>query len=111
MAPSSRTFVSFFHHSLLSFLLLSLLSTLPSDMGGGGWVGGGGSGGGLFLFASASFSPKDYLKREHSLVKPYHGSAWDYGGNTMVTSNYVRLTSDKPSQAGMVWNRVPCHLR
>ena len=97
---------SLIHHSLLSFLLLSLLSTLPLEIGGGS-----GSSGGLFLFAAASFSPKDYLKREHSLVKPYHGSAWDYGGTTMVTSNYVRLTSDKPSQAGIVWNRVPCHLR
>ena len=111
------------HHVVLSFTLLCLMSSLSSDLAGIGALvrGGGGSGdnsgatagslGGLFLFAGATFSPKDYLKREHSLVKPYHGSAWDYGGTTMVTSNYVRLTSDKPSQAGFVWNRVPCHLR
>jgi len=64
-----------------------------------------------FLFTGATFSPKDYLKREHSLTKPYHGSSWDYGGSTMVTSNYIRLTPEKPSQAGFIWNRVPCHLR
>ena len=105
-------FVLFSHRALVSFSLLCLMSALSSDLiafGGGG--AGNGAPGGLFLFAGASFSPKDYLKREHSLVKPYHGSAWDYGGSTMVTSNYVRLTPDKPSQAGFVWNRVPCHLR
>lgn len=115
MVAASHAVSAFFHHSLLSFLLLNLLSTLPLDINCGGWssgaIGGGAGSRSLFLLASASFSPKDYLKREHSLVKPYHGSAWDYGGSTMVTSNYVRLTSDKPSQAGIVWNRVPCHLR
>lgn len=115
MVAAIHAVSAFFHHSLLSFLLLNLLSTLPLDINCGGWssggIGGGAGSGSLFLLASASFSPKDYLKREHSLVKPYHGSAWDYGGSTMVTSNYVRLTSDKPSQAGIVWNRVPCHLR
>ena len=116
MVPNDNVLSSLSRRSLVSVAVLCLISTLSVDVGrrvGSRTDGGGssGSGGSFFLFAGASFSPKDYLKREHSLVKPYHGSAWDYGGSTMVTSNYVRLTADKPSQAGFIWNRVPCHLR
>ncbi|KAA0202486.1 hypothetical protein HAZT_HAZT003774 [Hyalella azteca] len=36
---------------------------------------------------------------------------WDFLGNTMVTSNFVRLTADVQSQKGAVWNKVPCNVR
>ena len=31
---------------------------------------------------------------------------WDFVGNTIVTNNYVRLTSDRQSQKGAIWNIV-----
>jgi len=34
---------------------------------------------------------------------------WDFVGNTIVTNNYVRLTSDRQSQKGAIWNTVVCH--
>nr|CAG4651889.1 EOG090X07L3 [Triops cancriformis] len=62
------------------------------------------------------WNTKDYLKREHSLVKPYQGSGvtmpfWDFYGSTMVTSNYVRLTPDLQSKHGAIWNTVPCRAK
>uniref|UniRef100_A0A6I8PLY3 Lectin, mannose binding 2 like n=1 Tax=Ornithorhynchus anatinus TaxID=9258 RepID=A0A6I8PLY3_ORNAN len=59
----------------------------------------------------------EYLKREHSLAKPYQGvgtgssSLWDLLGNAMVMTQYVRLTPDMQSKQGALWNRVPCYLR
>uniref|UniRef100_A0A3Q3F9W4 Lectin, mannose-binding 2 n=2 Tax=Labrus bergylta TaxID=56723 RepID=A0A3Q3F9W4_9LABR len=59
----------------------------------------------------------EHLKREHSLMKPYqgvgsgHSSQWDFWGNTLVTSSYVRLTPDERSKQGSIWNTVPCHLK
>lgn len=40
----------------------------------------------------------DYMKREHSLTKPYQSAGmnvpnWDFLGSTMVTNNYIRLVS------------------
>lgn len=31
---------------------------------------------------------------------------WDFFGSTMVTSNFIRLTSDTQSQRGSLWNQV-----
>ena len=31
---------------------------------------------------------------------------WDFLGSTMVTSNYIRLTSDDRSRQGAIWNKV-----
>ena len=50
-------------------------------------------------YLRAEWNTKDFLKREHSLIKPYQGSGfgvpnWDFQGSTMVTSNYIRLTPD-----------------
>jgi len=64
----------------------------------------------------ADWNNKDFLKREHSLVKPYQGSGfgvpnWDFQGSTMVTSNYIRLTPDDRSKQGALWNKVPCRVR
>ncbi|XP_078523097.1 VIP36-like protein isoform X1 [Lissotriton helveticus] len=59
----------------------------------------------------------EYLKREHSLSKPYGGvgtsssSLWDIQGNALVTPQYIRLTPDMQSKQGAIWNRVPCYLR
>lgn len=33
---------------------------------------------------------------------------WDYGGTTMISTNYVRLTADLQSRSGSLWNQVPC---
>ncbi|XP_018411298.1 PREDICTED: VIP36-like protein isoform X2 [Nanorana parkeri] len=60
---------------------------------------------------------EEYLKREHSLSKPYQGvgssasSLWDLSGNVLVTPQYVRLTPDQQSKQGAIWNRLPCYLR
>lgn len=56
-----------------------------------------------------------YYKREHSLVQPYHGNGmdipfWSFGGNTVVTSNYVRLTPDRQSKKGSIWNTYPTRM-
>ena len=90
-----------------------------------------------FLLSSlvlAEWNPKDFLKREHSLIKPFTGIQWrkntkntkqylfvlgtgfgipnwDFIGNTMVTSNYIRLTTDERSKQGAIWNKVPCRTR
>uniref|UniRef100_T1E2S8 Putative lectin vip36 n=1 Tax=Psorophora albipes TaxID=869069 RepID=T1E2S8_9DIPT len=55
----------------------------------------------------------DYMKREHSLIKPYQGSGmtipyWDFIGSTFVTNSYVRLTPDLQSKSGALWNQMPC---
>eukprot|EP00092_Neocalanus_flemingeri_P089581 GFUD01113355.1.p1 GENE.GFUD01113355.1~~GFUD01113355.1.p1 ORF type:complete len:328 (+),score=74.62 GFUD01113355.1:49-1032(+) len=64
----------------------------------------------------AEWNTKDFLKREHSLTKPYQGSGfgvpnWDFQGSTMVTSNYIRLTPDQKSKQGALWNKIPCRVR
>lgn len=71
-----------------------------------------------------------YYRREHSLAQPYHGRPilggvflkqlecvtvcvtgngmdvpfWTFGGNTVISSNYVRLTPDRQSKKGFLWN-------
>ncbi|KAK0159057.1 hypothetical protein PV328_009986 [Microctonus aethiopoides] len=58
----------------------------------------------------------DFMKREHSLIKPYQGMAitipyWNFMGGTMVTKDYIRLTPDEQSRSGALWNSVPCNVR
>ncbi|XP_069799630.1 VIP36-like protein isoform X2 [Dendropsophus ebraccatus] len=71
----------------------------------------------VWLCAAAADQTEEYLKREHSLSKPYQGlgsspsSLWDLNGNVLVTPQYVRLTPDLQSKRGSVWNRMPCYLR
>ncbi|XP_033343087.1 vesicular integral-membrane protein VIP36 [Megalopta genalis] len=70
----------------------------------------------LWQLATAEWNTKDYMKREHSLIRPYQGSGmtipyWDFSGSTMVTNNYIRLTPDLQSKQGAIWNSVPCHVR
>ncbi|KAH6668849.1 lectin family integral membrane protein-like protein [Halenospora varia] len=51
--------------------------------------------------------------RTHTLSQPYLDSdmqsRWfDFGGNTIIRADqYIRLTSDRPSQAGWIFSRVP----
>ncbi|KAH9391428.1 Vesicular integral-membrane protein VIP36 [Tyrophagus putrescentiae] len=56
-----------------------------------------------------------YPQREHSLTKPYQGSGmtipnWDFIGNTMVTTSFIRLTTDTQSRLGGIWNKVPIYF-
>ncbi|XP_063239555.1 vesicular integral-membrane protein VIP36 [Bacillus rossius redtenbacheri] len=65
---------------------------------------------------SAEWNTKDFMKREHCLIKPYQGSGmtipyWDFMGSTIVTNNYIRLTPDDQSKLGALWNNVPCNVR
>lgn len=59
----------------------------------------------------AEWNTKDYMKKDHSLVKPYQDDHWQFVGSTIVTSNYVRLTADVRSAQGGIWNTAPCELR
>ncbi|XP_036910920.1 VIP36-like protein isoform X3 [Sturnira hondurensis] len=79
----------------------------------------------LFLLLGSGQGPRkvgagqtfEYLKREHSLSKPYQGvgtgssSLWNLMGNAMVMTQYIRLTPDMQSKQGALWNRMPCFLR
>jgi len=70
----------------------------------------------LISISNAQWNTNDYMKREHSLVKPYQGSGfgvtnWDFLGNTMVTSSHVRLTANEQSQQGAIWNTKPVKVR
>ncbi|KAG7258660.1 hypothetical protein CRUP_021920 [Coryphaenoides rupestris] len=37
-------------------------------------------------------------------------SHWELMGDSMVTTEQVRLTTDMQSRQGAVWSRIPCHL-
>merc|ERR1712137_795741 len=70
----------------------------------------------LCTLVNGEWNTKDYLRREHSLVKPYQGAGlsmpfWDFSGSTVITSSYIRLTSDLQSKSGAIWNTVPCRSR
>ncbi|XP_068130989.1 VIP36-like protein isoform X2 [Hyperolius riggenbachi] len=60
---------------------------------------------------------EEYLKREHSLTKPYQGvgsspsALWDLTGSVLVTPQFIRLTPEQQSKQGALWNRMPCYLR
>ncbi|KAK3375183.1 concanavalin A-like lectin/glucanase domain-containing protein [Podospora didyma] len=51
--------------------------------------------------------------RTHTLVQPYLDSDmqsrwYDFGGDTIIrTDQYIRLTTDHPSQSGWLYSRVP----
>ncbi|XP_060587633.1 vesicular integral-membrane protein VIP36-like isoform X2 [Ruditapes philippinarum] len=70
----------------------------------------------ISCLVKATWNTKDYLKREHTITKPYTGAGmniplWDFVGTTMVTSNYIRLTPDRQSSQGAIWNTMPCRVR
>ncbi|CAG9862366.1 unnamed protein product [Phyllotreta striolata] len=64
----------------------------------------------------SQWNTRDFMKREHSLIKPYYGSGidipfWHFTGTTIVTPNYIRLTDDSQSKRGTIWNTVPVTSR
>ncbi|KAL1492089.1 hypothetical protein ABEB36_012582 [Hypothenemus hampei] len=66
----------------------------------------------FFSIVRGEWNTKDFLKREHTLIKPYYGSSidipyWQYIGSTMVTPNHIRLTPDLQSRQGAIWNSIP----
>ncbi|XP_039947979.1 vesicular integral-membrane protein VIP36 [Bactrocera neohumeralis] len=66
--------------------------------------------------SECSVSSNEYMKREHSLIRPFQGVGvnlpyWDFLGHTMVTSNYIRLTPDLQSKSGALWNYSPVMTR
>ncbi len=69
----------------------------------------------LLAVASADqWNTQDFMKREHSLIKPYQGGGfgipnWDFLGSTMVTGSHIRLTPDAQSKFGALWNRIVSH--
>nr|XP_039247463.1 vesicular integral-membrane protein VIP36-like [Styela clava] len=72
----------------------------------------------LFLAFSLALDHNEpgFLKRQHSLIKPYTGSSasipnWDYRDATMITNSFVRLTPDHQGKRGSLWNRIPVYLR
>ncbi|XP_067656967.1 vesicular integral-membrane protein VIP36-like [Haliotis asinina] len=71
---------------------------------------------GLILSVFGQWESQEYLRREHTLTKPYQGSGmsvplWDFQGSTLVTNQYIRLTSDHQSLQGAIWNTAPCFVR
>ncbi|PSR94265.1 vesicular integral-membrane protein VIP36 [Coniella lustricola] len=56
---------------------------------------------------------KSIALRTHTLQQPYLDSDmqsrwYDFGGDAVVrTDAYIRLTSDRPSQTGSLWSKVP----
>jgi len=57
-----------------------------------------------------SHQPLGSLYPQHSLVHPFLDGIeipnWEYGGATLVTDDYIRLTPDRQSRQGMLWNKV-----
>ena len=43
-----------------------------------------------------------FLYKGTGMDVPY----WKFGGSTVISSNYVRLTPDRQSKKGMIWNTV-----
>lgn len=65
---------------------------------------------------SGSSSQSDIVKSpllDYALVKPflqnkYENHNWDFHGDTLVNKNqYVRLTSEKPNQSGLIQSKKP----
>lgn len=78
--------------------LFGILALFGSVFGDDGFVGENGEEG--------------FLLPQHSLRKPYLDSTmqipnWAFMGDTVVTKNMARLTPDKPSKSGSLWNYVP----
>eukprot|EP00730_Choanoeca_flexa_P014770 TRINITY_DN6578_c0_g1_i2.p1 TRINITY_DN6578_c0_g1~~TRINITY_DN6578_c0_g1_i2.p1 ORF type:complete len:370 (+),score=101.47 TRINITY_DN6578_c0_g1_i2:67-1176(+) len=73
----------------------------------------------LLLIAGAlGFEDKDHLKPsgfvhvQHSLRQPYLASGmvmpfWDFIGNAVISDDFIRLTPDRQSKRGALWNSKP----
>ncbi|XP_071050402.1 vesicular integral-membrane protein VIP36 [Onthophagus taurus] len=69
-----------------------------------------------FNVVLGSWNTQDFLKREHSLSRPYQSAGmtipfWDFSGSTMVTNNYIRITPDLQSKSGALWNTIPVQIK
>ncbi|EEU46586.1 uncharacterized protein NECHADRAFT_92909 [Fusarium vanettenii 77-13-4] len=72
---------------------------------------------GALAWTASAAEPDGNIKsislRTHSLTQPYLDSDmqsrwYDFGGDTIIrTDSYIRLTSDRPSQSGWMYSRVP----
>ena len=53
-----------------------------------------------------------FLKRSHSLISPFSGNLplWELKGDSMATSEYIRLTNDQQSRNGAAWSSVVLHF-
>ena len=65
------------------------------------------------LFAtvySSSHDPTGYVYHDHSITKPYDDahdvSHWNFLGSTVISDKYIRLTPDRQSRRGSLWNNV-----
>lgn len=90
-----------FWHNLPSSILFALLliTTIRADV----------------INLSEELEEDGYFRKEHSLTKPYTGTGmdiphWDFIGSTMVASSYVRLTPDRQSKQGALWNTMPVQM-
>lgn len=65
--------------------------------------------------ANTHRDPSGYVYGEHSIQKPYLASGmsipnWDIMGHTVVADEFIRLTPDRQSKRGALWNIKPCLL-
>eukprot|EP00049_Salpingoeca_infusionum_P000599 m.41150 g.41150 ORF g.41150 m.41150 type:complete len:364 (-) comp10521_c0_seq3:293-1384(-) len=55
------------------------------------------------------YDPSGFVHRMHSVNQPYLAADmvvphWDFIGNTVITDDYIRLTPDRQSKRGALWN-------
>eukprot|EP01130_Rhizamoeba_saxonica_P013378 TRINITY_DN570_c0_g1_i2.p1 TRINITY_DN570_c0_g1~~TRINITY_DN570_c0_g1_i2.p1 ORF type:complete len:564 (-),score=170.01 TRINITY_DN570_c0_g1_i2:49-1740(-) len=55
------------------------------------------------------------FRYEHSFKAPYYVSGtslpfWDFGGDTIITEDFIRLTSAQESLRGYLWNKKPVNF-
>ncbi|VDK53838.1 unnamed protein product [Anisakis simplex] len=60
---------------------------------------------------SSLLATRGDLLKEHSLVKPYEGSAWLMAGFALISNQFVRLTPDHPDRMGAVADVMPFNYR
>ncbi|KAF9416534.1 hypothetical protein BGZ94_010193 [Podila epigama] len=71
------------------------------------------SAGGMLMTAYADEDKGEYPLRTHSIYMPYidqdlQNRWFDFGGDAYINTNkHIRLTSDRPSQTGYLWSRLP----
>eukprot|EP00055_Hartaetosiga_balthica_P005092 m.14400 g.14400 ORF g.14400 m.14400 type:complete len:378 (+) comp4302_c0_seq1:35-1168(+) len=63
-----------------------------------------------------NFEPSGFVFQQHSLKKPYFSKGmtmafWDFIGNAVVTDDYIRLTPDRQSKRGAIWNTRPLTMK
>eukprot|EP00049_Salpingoeca_infusionum_P007837 m.126702 g.126702 ORF g.126702 m.126702 type:complete len:339 (+) comp13841_c0_seq1:33-1049(+) len=56
--------------------------------------------------------PQGYIFHDHCVQHPYMSNGmdipnWDFSGSTVVTDDYIRLTPDRQSRRGALWNKIP----